>query len=97
MTATAIDWSHTRVNSGRERRERSLGTDMAYLKSVKHQCHYGGCIQTATKELFNIRNSSHGRFCAKHANIRLASLLKDEQRDRDARADELEKLCREVE
>ena len=51
---------------------------MAYAKSIAHECGGGACDKKATHEVFNIRNSSYGYFCASHAKQRLKELLRDE-------------------
>ena len=53
---------------------------MAYIKNIDHPCRYSSyCPSRATKELFNIRNASHGFFCSMHAKIELKRLLREEK------------------
>lgn len=40
---------------------------MAYMREVMRACHHPGCKATAKYEVFDNRNSTYGKFCAKHA------------------------------
>jgi uncharacterized Zn finger protein len=51
---------------------------MAYLKSIATDCN--SCLfRRATKELFNMQNSSYGIFCSACAKVHLAKLLREEK------------------
>ena len=40
---------------------------MAYSNKITRECPKSGCRSTADYEVFNDRNSSHGKYCGKHS------------------------------
>jgi len=51
---------------------------MAYLKALRLDCQYPGCVKPARQELFDRENASCGIFCAPHGQRRLAMLERSE-------------------
>lgn len=53
---------------------------MAYAREIVKACADGSCGKTATHAVFNARNSHMGDYCKRHAEARVRSLLREEQR-----------------
>lgn len=47
---------------------------MAYVKELKADCSHYGCSKQATREVFNNRNGSVGKFCTAHAGQKVREL-----------------------
>jgi hypothetical protein len=59
----------------------------AYKKQLyRRYCVWPHCIRTATQEVFDTRNASQGRYCARHATEALRTLRRQEQEQEPAQA-----------
>lgn len=45
-----------------------------HLRQLDTVCWQDGCSRTATQELYNAANAPTGRYCDRHANVRLAEV-----------------------
>ncbi len=53
---------------------------MAYIQGLNVKCQEQGCTKVAEWELIGRTNAKYGRYCKKHADKRLDSLLEIEKK-----------------